>query len=510
MNAIRRIGAALLESAAIILAVVVFVLPLVALIARPILDGHAPQDGWSIGAVRWRLLGESAAMAAGAAALSLLLAWPGAWVWGTRQRGRLSLVITAGLMLPVLVSPMVAAFGWQQALSMRGVATGAAPWLCMAGWAAWTWPAPALILGSAWRRSAREPFEAALLTCSPAAAFVRVALPILAPHVAAAALLVFVILIGEYVVPHAWGLRVYATELLSWSIETAHTIDAVWPALPLVGGIALLMAAAWATARRIDVRQLDAPRDEPHSRAGWGKIACLAVATLTLGLPLAALIVKLATVAALAEAWQVHGGDLLRSLAVAAAAAAATLIMATGLLHRRRVWVVVLGASLAFGVLPGALVGEGVLAAFGVMDDILPPTALGRWYDSPLMVVAGLAARYGWIALLILHAAVVRRRGELDDQAALDGATAGQIVRRVHLPANVPALVAAGLLVAAFALADVAVATQVQVSSIRLAALLLVEAMHRFEDGLLVAISLWLLAAALPGAIVAAWAMRRE
>ena len=53
----------------------------------------------------------------------------------------------------------------------------------------------------------------------------------------------FLFLLGEYGVPHACALQVFATELLGWASTSNWSIDVVWPALPntVITAVALLV-----------------------------------------------------------------------------------------------------------------------------------------------------------------------------------------------------------------------------------------------------------------------------
>ncbi len=499
--------------------VAVLAIPAIVLIVQPIREGVAPTDEFVISAKQWRLLADSLKLALGGTIVSLLLALPGEFGWGSSDArdGRNWSFVPAGvvlwLLMGCLISPMVYSFGWQQTFGLVGVnRPRGGRMVCALVWGSWIWPVPALIIGSAWRRCGHEAYEAALLGCSRGQAFFSVALPLLGRHVLVAMLIVFVLLCGEYVVPHAWGLRVYATELLGWSTDSTRIIDAVWPVWPLLACMGVLGAVALFFARSFQSETPAAPRMEPSTASKWPTVLCLSVFAVTVALPILGLIWRLGSWDAMAQSWQVHGGDLLRCLRLMLMAGCAAAGMAVGLLFVRPIWRVAMVVAIIFGVLPGALVGEAVYATFGLAQEIMPG-GLGRagpWNDHWVMVVVGMTAKYAWIAFLIIGAAMMGREPELDDQASTDGATRGEVMQHIRLARHAPAMLCAVLVVAAFALADVAVATQVQVSSVRPVSLLLVEAMHRFEDEMLISISLWLVVAAMPGALLSVWAIRRE
>lgn len=152
-----------------------------------------------------------------------------------------------------------------------------------------------------------------------------------------------------------------------------------------------------------------------------------------------------------------------------------------------------------FGVVPGAVVGSAVGAAYG-------PWSLTT--DHWVKMVAGLTARFAWVAWV---AVVVSLRGNraIEEQAAIDGADSARILWSIRLARGWPMPAAAGLAVAALALSDLATTVQVQVSSFMPISLVLVDKMHKFEDAYVVAISLCLAVCALPAIAAVALARRR-
>ncbi|MCH8243344.1 MAG: hypothetical protein IH897_12155 [Planctomycetes bacterium] len=59
-------------------------------------------------------------------------------------------------------------------------------------------------------------------------------------------------------------------------------------------------------------------------------------------------------------------------------------------------------------------------------------------------------------------------------------------------------------------IADVATSSLVRVPSFSPIALILIEKFHRFEDGMLISLSVWLVGATLPATILLMLALRRE
>jgi len=503
---------------------ILWVLPGMVLVGDVISDGPpAPVAGAVVGAgaegvpgvvsaTAARLLGMSVWMAATATALALMVSVPAAAVWASAAGGRWAApAVAAAMALVCVTSPMVYSFGWQRMLDARGVGGAGGVAACTLIWAAWLWPIPAMMLGAAWRRHGRAAFEAALLDASPVRAFIHVGIGTLARPLVAAALILFTLTVGNYVVPHAWGVRVYATELLLWTTETTHPSQTVRHALPLIVVVAMVALGGWHVMRRSrqDSAEWSAATSRPASR-GW-LVAAASIFVASFALPIGGLVWRIGSWTVWREAWQVHRGDFLGSVAICLAAGLLAVVAACTSAIVRRAWRVGLVVALLYGIVPAALVGAAVYGVYVDLETWLPGgrLRLRPWNDVAWMTAAGLAARYGWIAFLAVGAAAMLRDRELDEQAAVDGASWPRTLWQVRLAGQWPALACAMLAIAALSVSDVATATLVQVSSVRMISLLLVEAMHRFEDGLLISISLWLLLAALPGCLLAVWMVRR-
>lgn len=483
---------------------VVFVLavawPTLALVARCVADGQPPVDGFIITPRQWTLLVKSAALAVAAAAAAVAISIPGAYVIGSLGSGggrphrpALAALLVAGLLFP----PMVYVFGWQRLLP-KGVPDEVQ---CVGIWALWAYPIPALLLGAGWSRLGRAAYHAALLDMAPAAAFCRVAVPMLAPYGLAALLILFVIFLGEYSVPHACSVLVYATELLGWSDQSPRVIDALWPSLPLVGLIlAAALAAAWAWGRRAPERAADAA-DVPKGTAPvltvLAALGCIASPVI----PLVVLGVRLESPGVMAEALRTYGTELLQSLAVAGLSGILVAGMGVCVVARPRLRRPAVIWALAFGALPGALVGEAVLAAY---------QRIPMLYENWPLVVLGYTARFAWIGVLAMWLASRAGGEDLAAQARTDGADEVGVAWRIHAAASWPILLFGACLAAAMALAELPASTLVRVPSVGLIAHVLVEKFHRFEEGMLIALSLWLAAAALPAAVLLAVIFHRQ
>ena len=122
-----------------------------------------------------------------------------------------------------------------------------------------------------------------------------------------------------------------------------------------------------------------------------------------------------------------YGKDLAQSIGVASMAAVLAMMMGFGLVTSRRWLGIGLVGTLAFGAVPGALVGESLIAAYN-------HEALWWLYDYWPIVAVGYVARFGWIGVLFALAVVTGPSPDLTAQARTDGASAAGAFAHVQLP----------------------------------------------------------------------------
>ncbi len=501
-----------------ILFVAVMVWPAVALAGRCIVDGESPVGGFTFSSRQLGLLWRSVWLSGLATVLCLVVALPGAYVVG--RVGRLSRrpLLTAMMMVLLLCPPMVYAFGWERLLPAAFNAHAR----CIGVWALWAWPIPATLIGAGWSRVAHGSHEAALLTTSPAGAFFRVALPALLRYVGLSALIVFILFFNDYGVPHACALLVFSTELLGWAVSSSRSIDTVWPSTLSVGVTALALLAMFAVWGRCaadedagNITALQHVRSRGLSLIAYG---CFGVSWV---LPMAALVVTISSPVVFVDAIRTYAADLAWSLGLGVLAGLTVVGMGLGLartadfrvgqeinrLHEKPVarffrrpalvWAV------AFGALPGALIGESLVAAYNY--------PLTWWvYDHWPIVALSYVARFGWIGLLTAALVIERSTPDLVDQAQTDGATGVSILGRIQIPMNWPVLLCGAGIVAAMSVADVATSSVVRVPSFSPIAHILIEKFHRFENGMLISLSLGLVVVALPAVLLLTVALRRR
>jgi len=452
---------------------------------------------------RWlSLIGKSGWMALAATLATLVLAIPAAMIIARSNRAMSRPVFTTALFSIVLAPPMVYAFGWQRLISGLGGSSLA----CVAIWSLWAWPMAAVLLGWGWAHVSQSSFEVALLQTSRVRAFLHVGLPAMRHYVAMVACCCFVFFFNEYSVPHACGLIVYATELLGWATSTNGAAAVVWPALPSMGITLLAVCATlWLAVRWPGEKTEHHDTDISLTSCGGAKALMLILLCMSIVIPVGALCVKLLSRAAMVEAWLTYDHDLLMSLMVAGTAGFVSVLMGWGVANATQPGAMsyairgVFALSLLFGAAPGALVGETFIAAYN-------SGPLSLVYDHWPIVMLGNVARFSWIAMLGGYLLARLADRDLRAQAGTDGADGLTLLAHLMVMMYWPIWLALGAVVAALSMAELPTTALLRVPGFTPIAHLIVEKFHRFEDGMLVSLSVWLMLSSLCAAAVIALA----
>jgi len=333
--------------------------PAAALLIECIGDAALPASGFGPGVRQWHLLAHTAGLATVSTVACVAFSIPAIWAIGRTgsSAGRGIMFVGAALLL---CPPMVYAFGWDRM----------APWLgssslrCVLVWSLWAWPVPAWIIGSAWSQRRGSFHEAARMEASGLRTWFSIALPALRTHIALSAVMLFVLFFNDYGVPHACGLTVYATELLGWATSSARPIDTIAPALPSVGVtvVALFIALSLWRRRSAEVEANVSRR----RRERCGMMPALAVAAmfvLSWGVPIGALVGD-ATLHDFDTAIRTYSFDMFGSLGAAVVAGIIVVWIALVAWPHTACRRLALMSAIAFGALPGALIGEALIAAY--------------------------------------------------------------------------------------------------------------------------------------------------
>ncbi|WBQ09403.1 iron ABC transporter permease [Hyphomonadaceae bacterium ML37] len=370
------------------------------------------------------------------------------------------------LALPLAVPAYAAAYGWfdlTQAAGPLGMlptvrgATGAGLVLGLT-----LYPYVYLLAREAFAGQSSDAYEAArTLGARPREAFLRAAMPMARPAIAAGLALVVMETLADFgAVAHLGAPTLTVGLIRAWAGEGA-TADAARLALILVAIAFLIFALE--RAQRARARQTSASgRRRPSRRIVLSPIRGLAAAALCLSPVLLGMVIPLgrltyralnapvtrdlASAAQNAVLLAVIAGVLAAMLGLAAAYA-----LRTG---TRRGAVAARVAGLGYAV-PGAVAAMGVLAILGVMQTWIDAAWTGLFGAVfPVMLTGGIAAlifaylsRFAAAAIGPADSALSRVTPTLDGAARTLGASARETARRVHWPLITQGALLAALLV---------------------------------------------------------------
>lgn len=449
------------------LVLVVIAVPVAAVLLRAV----RPDGAWGLEAVRsvlssprtWRLVAVTFAQALASCALTLLVGVPVAWVLARyRFRGRAALRTLATV--PFVLPTVVIGAAFASILGPRGLVDARGTWWpILAAHLCFNLAVVVRTVGAAFASVDADLESAArVLGCGPFAAARRVTLPVVAPAVAAAGIVVFLFCLTSFgVIVLLGGGRVSTVEVEIWTRATRQfdlSGAGVLCALQLVAVVATLAVhgrVSRAVLRGGSVRRTARARRPRRAAERVAVGAAAVVIGLVSVVPLAALVDRSFVVAdgrGLSN-WRDLGsvtrGTALRvdpwsavgnSLVAATSAASAALVLgvcSARVAARRpggaadRVLLLPLGVS-------ATTIGLGLLLAFG-----RPPLDLRRsvWVVPLAQMLVALP--------LVVRAVLPALRAvpdSWDDAAALLGASPRSRLWRVELPAVRPAVLAgAGL-----------------------------------------------------------------
>ncbi len=431
-----------------------------------------------------RIIGTTVAVLAGTGALALLIGTAAAWIVTLHTFPGRDLVDRA-LVLPLAIPAYIAAYAWGEALAPTGGVHAVAARIL-----GWQTPqdgalpdvrsatGAVLILASvlypyvyvAARASFLQQSAAVLevartLGCSPLEAFVRVALPLARPALAAGTTLVMMETLGDFGAMQYLGVEtltvaVYATWLQRGSLGGAAQLAlgalAVVLALVVIERIGRQRQSFHATSTR--VRPLPV-RDLGGVQAALALAGCALPIVLGFGVPalvLATHAMRHLDTALTGAFWRAIGHSLL----LATLAAALCVVIAIVLSYARRFKPTPLIATTQTVIqvgyaLPGTVLALGLLFPLAGFDNGLD-ALMRRWFGlstglllsgGVMILVLAYVIRTLAAALGALDAGWSRLSPNLDAAARTLGLDAIRVMRRVHLPLLKPAIGAAAIVV---------------------------------------------------------------
>ena len=351
------------------------------------------------------------------------------------------------LAAPALVPPYVVALAWVYLGSNRGLVQGLTGRDLLSEWtyslpaavgvlSVVLYPLSMLTTEAALRRIDGRLEEAALMVAPPHRVLGRVSLPLAAPGILAAALVIFVLAISEFGVPGLLRVRVYTTEVFTAFAALYDFSRATLLSLPLLvlsaavaGGAAALFGESLVTTRRrtgVASPLLDA----------WTypvEAAIVGVIGVALAVPIVILVREAAGAPSLTTALANSGRAIVNSLLLSGAGA--TVVVAVS------IWLGYARARARHGF--GQIGDVALVLLFAVPSTIVGVGLIGLWnrpglfgiaYGTDAMFFLAYLARFLPVATLILAASARYVPVSHEEAAAVSGAGWLRTVTRIVLP----------------------------------------------------------------------------
>lgn len=410
-----------------------------------------------------QLLLASAQLGVGAAALATLLGAPlGLLLARTdlprRQLWRILLTV------PLVVPPYVQALAWTytggpvgwvaQTLGHDPFSTGTYSLfgaIIVLGVS--FYPLPMLAAEAALQRVDGHLEEAGLLVAPRRHVLRRITLPLVAPTVAAAALIVFVLALAEFGVPGLLRVRVFTTEVFTAFAVLYDFGAATALAVPLLAAALAAGAAARFLAGHhplVTRRSLHSGMPLPLTRWRWLALAGVAaVVALCVALPMLVLTLEAGGPQRVIAAAAASRDAIFYSFALAIVGSTLTvgLGVVLGYAHGRAHSRAGRLGDLAFVVLfavPSTVIGVGLIGLWN------RPGLPGQIYASPIILILAYLARFVPVAALVLSASVRQVAESFEEAAVVAGARWWRVFWRIVLPQIRGGIVAAWFVVCIF------------------------------------------------------------
>jgi iron(III) transport system permease protein len=288
----------------------------------------------------------------------------------------------------------------------------------------------------------------------------RITLPLMAPAIAFAAVLILLLSLGEIGAPMYLRFSVYPVETLTQFAAFYDFRAATVAAAPLLLVTLIILGLQSRLQKRVLELGRRTPSGEPVQIAlgAWRLplfALVLAFAVVVVASPLGALVFQSSSLAIYKMAFARAGDSIARSLAFAATSATLLTLLGffLGYLAERRtlvVWWANEWLALLLFALPGSVLGIGLISLWNT-------TATSLIYASPAILILGYVAQYAILPMRVVSASLNAVPRSLEEAARLSGA--GWLMTLTHIVAPLMGrgLLAALLISYVFSLRDVAI-----------------------------------------------------
>lgn len=433
-------------------------------------DGSLTFDNYRLLLVESRqreLLLTSTLLGAGAAVLATIIGAPLGLLLARANLPSKRLLRLA-FVVPLVIPPYILALAWIYVGGSAGVAaqlfgrdllsggtyslTGAIVVLGIG-----FYPLSMLATEAAARRVDGRLEEAALLVTHPRRVLWRITLPLIAPSIAAAALIIFVLALSEFGVPSLLRVRVYTTEVFTafaalYDFGAATALATPMLALALLAGIAVKLVIG----ERLLTTRRGVHAGLPLTLGPWRGLTLSGLTLMLIvlvALPLVVLAIEAGRIERVIAAVKTSGQAITNSLVLAMIGATSIVAIAVLLGYGRGRARTRFGgfADLALIVIfavPSTVVGIGLIGLWN------RPGLLGEIYASPVIIVLAYIARFVPVAALILAASVRQVPASFEEAAEIAGASWLRTFARIVLPQIRTGVAAAGVVVFIFAFSE--------------------------------------------------------
>jgi iron(III) transport system permease protein len=372
------------------------------------------------------------------------------------------------LVIPLVIPPYILALAWIYVGGPAGLVAQAVGRDLLSGYT-YSLTGAIIVLGinffplsmlateAAARRVDGRLEEAALLVARPRRVLWRITLPLIAPGITAAALIIFVLAISELGVPGLLRIRVYTTEIFTafaalYDFGAATSLSTPLLVLAIIVGV---FAKVMIGDRHLTTRR-SLRRGLPLGFGPWRILALVGVGlviAIAVLLPITVLVLEARGVERIWVAAQSSRMAITNSILLAAVGATIIVALAVLLGYFRGRAQSLLGSIselifiMIFAV-PSTVVGIGLIALWN------RPGIAGFVYTSPAIILIGYLARFVPVAALILAPSIRQIPVSSEEAAMVSGAGWSRTFRRIILPQARASLVAAWVVTFIFAFSE--------------------------------------------------------
>jgi iron(III) transport system permease protein len=413
------------------------------------------------------LLVNSGLLAGATAAWTILIGVPLGFGLARMPVPRRGLVRMA-LATPVLLPPYIVALAWTYIGGTAGVAAALTGRDVFSGWtyslvaasavlALAYYPIVMLATEAALRQMDTHLEEAGIVAAPPSRVLARITMPLIAPAIGGAALIVFVLAISEFGVPALLRVRVYTTEVFTAFAALFDFARATALTLPLLAFAACGSAiAAMLLGERVVASQRHrGATADVLGLAGWRipiRLLIIGALTMALVIPVLVLLREAAATSILGAMW--GAWPSIRVSLLLAVIGATSVVIVGGLLGYAR-------ARTSSRL--GRLVDVICVVIFAVPSTVTGVALIGLWnrptlpglvYGTFGMLVLVYLARFVPVAALITAAGVRQVPVSQEEAAAVSGSGWPRTIRHVVMPQISKALAAAWVVAFVFAFGE--------------------------------------------------------